>query len=249
MDIFNENKLYPNEDASLIEHYSGYFDHVFIGLIPFIKILNHSLKDGYPNDQKILKDGFSIGWTQIIENTDIENFKDLNKALMTSIGAFKKVYERQDLLKRLNKFLETQTIWEPNEGTFDIFIKKEIYNICKSYNLNTIIIQDEFYDNSKKINLINLSCNDFIEIIDYKDYHIFTSNKEILFTIDWDFFFFFVAINSSKIDRSIIEKSFEGFWANKSDTHSWTWKKGEVESILHDLTKSQKTSWWNKDWW
>jgi len=146
MDIFNDKKLYPNEDDSLVEHYSQYFDKIFIGLIPFFYVPNYSVKEDYPDDDKILENGIPISWTQIIEHTNIENFKDLNKALMTSIGAFKKVFERQDLLTILNNYTETQNIWDPTEGTFDVFTKKEIYNICKTYNLNSIIVQDEFYE-------------------------------------------------------------------------------------------------------
>jgi len=233
MDIFNDNKLYPNEDDSLIEHYSGYFDNVFIGLIPFFKVLNHSVKEDYPDDRKISESGIEIPWIQIIENTEIRNFKDLNKALMTSIGAFKEVLQRKDLLKKLNNYTEAQNIWDPTEGTFDVFTKKRIYSICQSCNLNSLVVQDEFYENMKTLNLNDITCNEFIEKIDFNDYHIYSIDKEVLFTIDWDFYFFLVTFKEDVINKTIIEKSFEGFWATKDDSHSWTWEKGEIESILN----------------
>jgi hypothetical protein len=247
MDIFKENKLYPNEDAPIVEHYSGYFDNVFVGLIPFFKVPNHSIKEDYPDDAKITESGIEVTWNQIIENTEIKNFKELNKALMTSIGAFKKAFERQDLLKKLNNYTESQNIWDPTEGTFDVFIKKKIYSICKSCNLLSLIVKDEFYEKTKTLNLNVTTCNEFIEKIGFKDYHIYTADKELLFTIDWDFYFFFVAYKGNAIDKSIIEKSFEGFVANKTDTHSWTWENGEVDSILNSSkTETVKTNWWNK---
>jgi len=35
--------------------------------------------------------------------------------------------------------------------------------------------------------------------IDYKNYYINSEKREILFAIDWDYFFFFVCIDSGKV--------------------------------------------------
>ena len=38
MDVFEEQKFYPNEKTPIKEHYSGSFDSVFLSFIPFFKI-------------------------------------------------------------------------------------------------------------------------------------------------------------------------------------------------------------------
>jgi len=204
----------------------------------------YSTREDYPEENEIIDTGKLIYWSQIIKNTEIKDFKDLNKALMTSIGAYHKKLRREDTLKILNDYTEKSNIWHPTEGTFGVFVKQQIYSTLKDQNINEIVVIDEHYEDRRVLNLSNLNQSDFITKVNFKDYYIYSKDKSILFSIGWDFFFFFISINNSIIDKQKIESNFEGFWANELDNHLWTWKEGEIEKLLN--SKEQKKSWWNK---
>ena len=174
-----------------------------------------------------------IYWKEILSLTGIENYKDLNKALMTSIGALKKELAEKELSQKLIKYSNTYRFWLPGEGSYDTLSKIDIFNCLIENKLYSINVIEEFYESSKKLDLRNITELEFIKTIEFKDYYIFSENKEILFTIDWDYFFFFICIDSKKISKESIEKKFDGFWANSEDSHLWDWEKGEIERKLN----------------
>jgi len=151
---------------------------------------------------------------------------------MTSIGAFKKKLQREDLLEILNQYSDKNNIWHPTEGTFDFFTKSLIYEILTLNGIYEINVEDEFYENKKTINLNELTNSEFCDKIDFNDYYIYDKNKSILFAISWDYFFFFIAINEQVFSKQSIGTSFEGFWADEKCNHLWTWEEGEIERLL-----------------
>jgi hypothetical protein len=209
-------------------------DKIFKKIDNYSNMIIYSSNECYPSDEEIAQNGTVLKWTEIIENTEIENQKELNKALMTSIGAFKKKLQRDDLLEILNQYTEKNNIWHLTEGTFDNFTKSSIYDLFKSVNFSEIQVEDEFYENKKVIDLSSLTKSDFCKKIDFKDYYIYSNDKSILFSIGWDYFFFFIAINENIFSKQAIEKHFEGFWASESDSHLWTWEKGEIDRLLSE---------------
>ena len=183
----------------------------------------------YPNDEEITQNGKVIKWKEIIENTRFENYKELNKALMTSIGGFKTKLQREDLLEILNQYAERENIWHPTEGAFDFFTKSSIFEILTINGIDKVVVEDEFYENRKTINLTDINKSDFCDKINFKDYYIYDKSKSILFAISWDYFFYFIAINERVFSKKTIETNFEGFWADEKCSHLWTWEEGEID--------------------
>ncbi len=237
MDIFKDNNLYPKYNNSVIKHYANCFNTVYVGLNPFYKVNNYSLKGSIPEDEIILENGHIIYWKEIIKNTSLKDFRDVNKALITSIGGLKKNDERQDLLKILNEYTIKNDIWDPSEGMFEIFTKKNIFDVLNFNKITYVTIKDEHYENQKELNLAETSFKEFANSIDTNDFFIYSKNREILFSIDWDYFFFFIAFDYNNIDKLNIETNFEGFYANETTTHSWAWDK-EI--------KAKKINFWKR---
>ena len=220
-------------------------DEIFEKIENYSNMTIYSSNDCYPTDEEIIQHGKKVTWKEIIQNTKLGDNKELNKALMTSIGAFKKKLQREDLLVILNQYSDKNNIWHPSEGAFDLFTKSSIFEILKSNGISKIIVEDEFYENKKTIDLNDLTQNDFREKIDFKDYYIYDKNKSILFSISWDYFFFFIAINEKVFSKKSIEKYFEGFWADEKCSHLWTWEEGEIDRLLNGKTEIKK----KKNWW
>ncbi|AZQ63120.1 DUF2711 family protein [Flammeovirga pectinis] len=224
---FSSKKIATIDDINDIE------DEEIINILKTSNTVIYASNDDYPNNEEILEKGIIVTWSEIISNTKIQNNRDLNKALMTSIGGYKKKLQREDLLEILNNHTINNEIWHPTEGLFDTFSISLIYKLLIHINIKSVIIEDETYENSRTIDIQTLTEKEFQEMINSDDYYIYTDDKSLLFSISWDFFFFFIAINENVISKELVENIFEGFWANEKTNHLWTWKEGEMEKILN----------------
>lgn len=220
-------------------------DEIFEKIENYSNMTIYSSNECYPSDQEISQNGKKVLWNEIIQGSKINDYKELNKALMTSIGAYHKKLERQDLLKNLNQYSDRNNIWHPTEGTFDFFTKSSIFELLTLNGINEVFVEDEFYESKKTIDLTSYNSNDFCEKIDFKDYYIYDKKKSILFAISWDYFFYFVAINEKVFSKETIESKLEGFWADEKCSHLWTWEEGEIDRLLNENTETKK----KKNWW
>ena len=208
-------------------------DEIFKNIGHNSNVTVYTSNECYPTDEEISRNGKLISWSEILKSTELNNFQELNKALMTSIGAFKRKLKRIDLLEILNRHSEKNNLWHPEEGTFNFLTKVSIHKILKRSKIKTVIVEDEFRENKQVIDLGDITEKEFCEKIDFQDFYIYDNDKSILFAIGWDFFFFFIAINDNTFSKEEIEKNFEGFWADEKTTHLWTWEEGEIEKLLN----------------
>jgi len=213
-------------------------DEIFEKIENYSNMTIYSSNECYPTDEEITQYGQKITWNEVIQNTKLNDYKELNKALMTSIGAFKKKLERQELLKVLNQYSDKNNIWHPTEGTFDFFTKSSIFELLTLTGIKEVVVEDEFYESKKTIDLTNINKIDFCEKVGFKDYYIYDKNKSILFAISWDYFFYFAAINDKVFSKKSIESNLEGFWADEKCSHLWTWEEGEIDRLLN--TENEK---------
>lgn len=276
MSIFSENTIYPDEDTSLVKHFSEFHSTVFIAFLPFFKMDNEvkgnsvytakqisieeakskvkqleplelkntrvfTTNENYPDEKEIQSFGKIIKWESIIKNSELANNIELYKALKTSIGSYKRRLECIDLLKKLEDYTRLENIWHPIEGDFNLFAKKKIYETLKHFRKYHIQIVDEYYDKHQELDLSIISELEFIKKIETRDSHIFSDDKQLLFTIDWDSYFFIIAAKEEH--KEFIENQFEGFFTDNRKTHLWEWKEGEIDFNLNDVDSNKKKSW------
>lgn len=256
-DIFKDKQLYPLDDDPVLAHFSGYFDRVYIALLPFFTldgdkeaydraprkiisleefqernpILNkldpdvnrviYGANENYPSDQEIFGRGREVGWKRVLEGSGIGLLKTLNRVLMTSVGVLRTEFALPEVLDLLNAYTQKEGIYHPSEGSFDVLTRRRIFELLWKYGLEDVVVEDEFYDERKQLVLSKCGEAGFVDRIGGKDYYIYPSNKACLFTISWDYFFFFIGVNSRVMDPKDVEENFEGFWASEKDSHYW----------------------------
>lgn len=198
------------------------------------KIFSHSNKD-YPSDEEIYQLGTVITWKEVIEGAGLKNFSELNRALRTSIGALLPAFARPDLIEKLNAYTFSQKVWLPTEGNFTILAKMAIYKTFKMFGKNQIIVTEESYLKTSILDLDKLTDFEFSKKVDFKDYYIYSSDKEILFTVEWDSFFFLIAADDSIINAIIAKQLFEGFPCDDDTVHEWEYEKEEIKRILENM--------------
>ncbi|MCY7375334.1 MAG: DUF2711 family protein [Pyrinomonadaceae bacterium] len=208
--------------------------------IPEFKAKIFSQKnENYPDDKAIAESGKIITWQEIKEKALFKDFGEINKALKTSIGGYREVFEKSKLLEKLNFVTEKEQIFHPNEGNFAPLVKIQIYKTLKYLNKTEILVIDEYLETEKELDLNTISLDEFVEKVKVKDYYIYPKDKSILFSIDWDSFFFIICSNQPSINEVIKAGNFEGFSCLDTTEHSWEFTKEETLSLL-ELEKQMK---------
>jgi hypothetical protein len=197
----------------------------------------------YPSEKNISQNGKKVLWEEIIRETKLNSFREVNRALKTSIGAYKLPLRRFDLLKELEKYTKIHNIWHPSEEHFDFFTKRSIYRTFKLLGKEKIIIVED-YSKKKIVNIKDLTEIEFIQSIGYSDFQIYSLDNSILFKVRLDDFFYIIA-STSKI-MSFLNKTneFEGFIVNNKDSYLWDWDEGEIDNILNKDKKKDEKYWW-----
>ena len=192
--------------------------------------------DEFPTEKDIIDNGKTVSWDLIVQGVDLNDKSELNRGLRTSIGALKKEYRKEEIAEKISNYSTENSIYHPVEGHFDIFVKIAMYKIFKLFSKNEVKIVQEFYDEEKLVFLDKITEEEFCEEISIKDYHIYSEDKEILFTIDWDSFFFIVGTKKkSMMEKIILNNLIDGFLCDNETDHDWDFKPGELEDIRRQM--------------
>ncbi len=241
---FEKSSVQKSHQISLEEFKAN--DEVF-GKLPDFDAKVFSYKnDEYPEDDEIFEKAEIVNWKQVKNGANFNDYGEISKALKTSIGSYRAMFERTDLRDRLNIFTEKERIFHPTEGSFDVFSKIEIYNALKVLSENEIIVIDEFFEGEKKLNLNQISLKSFVEEIESKDYYIYPKDKSILFTIEWDSFFYLICSDKQTIDGILRHSKIEGFFCTSETKHTWEWKEEEFIKLLESEPQTEKKSYFTK---
>lgn len=193
------------------------------------KIFSYENED-YPDEKTIVENGEIRTWKQIKEEAKFNDFSEINKALRTSIGSLLQDFERVDLAEKLNSYTNAQKIFHPVEGNFSPLVKIKIYNSLKQADKNEIVVVEEFSEIEREINLASITVEEFVEKVKSQDYYIYAKDKSVLFTIDWDSFFFLICSNQLLLNEIIEAGNFEGFFCTETTVHNWDFEKAGIES-------------------
>ncbi len=175
----------------------------------------------YPEDKEIYEQGQQVSWREIKDCAGFENFGDINKALKTSIGAYKKVFQRPDLAEKLSDFTSAHKIYFPTEGHFEVLSKKQTFKAFQLLKKTQLIIEDEFCENRKELDIASRTEKEFVEAVNFNDYFIYDKDKKLLFAVDWDDFFFLICSNQKYVQTIVNTLNVEGFYCNDITVTEW----------------------------
>ncbi len=174
----------------------------------------------YPDNTEIISSGKPIRWQQIIDHTSISNFAEMSLALRTSIGALRREYERTDLRDILIDHTSDLSVYHPIEGRINVLSLMRMYECLKDLNKTILVVTDEFFEDRKTIDIAQMSLSRFVDEVHGYMYY-FTEDRSVLFTIEWDSFFFLICANHDLLAHIVDRYGFEGFYCDDGTTHSW----------------------------
>ncbi len=233
-----------SHQISLEEFKAG--DEVFANLPNFNANVYSYENDEYPKDETIFENAKIVSWEEVRTGANFNDYAELYKALKTSIGSYRAIFERANLREKLNIFTEREKIFHPTEGNFEVLSKIEIYNVLKSLGKNEITVVDEFYETEKELNLNFISLKEFVEKVESKDYYIYAKDRSVLFTIEWDSFFYLICSDKKIINEILKNSKIEGFFCTSKTKHTWEWKEEEFIKLLESESQTEKKSHWTK---
>ena len=123
-------------------------------------------------------------------------------------------------------------------GEYDIFSKKSIFNIFRLFDKKEIVVANELFYESKNIHIEEMCEIEFINSIDNRNVYLYSLDKEILFSIDWERFFFLIATNEAFMNRIISTALFEGFLCDNQTKDTWEFSNEEISELLDKETGS-----------
>jgi hypothetical protein len=207
-------------DGPILEFYKNHYEAVYLILSPFIALKNSQdspfkKNKSWPSKKVISETCKKISWSEIIQISEIENLKKLDKALREDIGAIKNLESSNKLRKTTSKF----GIIPPPEGLFQDLLIDDMMNGLKTLGFEKIIIGDEFGSEKRETNVDEV-LNNHIELFAGEN-NIYTHDKEILFSVHWDSHFTLLCSKKEIIEKFLKIYKFEGFYCTSKTSVYW----------------------------
>ena len=218
-----ERAVYPPYDAPLLEAYDGKFEAVYVILHPFIAVpddLSWQSTRQYPRDEKILSLGSKSSWASVAAQTGIHTCSKLCQALLTSIGSIGEELCDYPAAAALRTFLESESIWMPEEGRFEPLLQMDILHAFEAAALEELIFVPEFPSVDPIQRLRTASLRSRQEPFPTRG-TLAAPDGSFLFTVDWDSFFTLFYGPRDFMTSVIRQQKLEGFFAEPTTEHPW----------------------------
>lgn len=209
----------------------------------------YASNENYPEERQIIESGIAISWNQVIEQSNnLNSFQDIQKALKTSIGAYRRIFQRNDLFKNLQEYLKKQKIWSPKEDKINASTKRKLFQIFRLLNLNKII-NDDFKKEKTPIDIKEMTELKFCESMN--SCFIYSLDKEVMIGQDRDTFFCLLLTKNKEIMDKILESiELEGILCNEETSLPWEFENKEFDELVEkekeEKNKSKPSKWWSK---
>ncbi len=220
--------IYPdNEEVKYLDYFKEYFDSIFIVFNPFFKMSNSKDNQDYPEPTEIAKFGEVVTWESMKENCRFKTYNEIIFGLSISKYSID-VPNNHYFYKVLDDYCKKNSIFEAAEGAFSPLIQKEIKRVFELNLYETVIVQDELGREIEEIETSLLEKS----LGENHISNIYSKDKKILFSIDWDSYYFLFCSSKEIINKSLKDSCLEGFFSTDKIGHLW-----EFDSEITELYK------------
>jgi hypothetical protein len=186
-------------------------------------------------DELSKRRGITLRWSEVGKAAGFDGPCDLNRALLSSIGALKREYEDSAGTERLLQYCSEQKIFMPTEGRFQSSMESSIAEVFHRAGYDQVEITDEFDEASSTIDLKKLRSEEpWSSIIDFPVAgRVFTADRTLLAVVDWDSFFTLICGKAERLQHVALAEIFEGFWCGPETTHQWWRQSSGLQPFRH----------------
>lgn len=184
------------------------------------RVIYSNSNTDYPDIDAIINHATVVKWEYILEHAGFQNSKEISLALRTSIGGLCTDSEMKGLQKRLDLFTTQHSIFNPTEGRITPLSLQSIYSCLKALGKTTVVVTDEFFQDRKTVDITTITGKEFVSLVRGYMYY-FPIDRSLLFTIEWDSFFFLIGGNKELLEKITSQFEFEGFFCDDETMHGW----------------------------
>ena len=152
--------IWLNDELPILQQVPSDFQSAAILLHPFVQMplgweklmRKRGYQHIYPSAEEAFNVGKSVSWWEIMSYSSLDSYKELAIALITSIGAFEKEYERKDLANKLNSNLNSDLFY-PTEDSTSVFLLDNLLKVIGSNGTNKLYFSDPIFDSNGLLNI------------------------------------------------------------------------------------------------
>ncbi|MDP8990758.1 MAG: DUF2711 domain-containing protein [Acidobacteriota bacterium] len=214
----------PPEDTSILEHYAGTFEAVYVLFHPFIDaagIGTEQFKPGtYPDRQFIAKNCRPVSWAKVMERTGLSSVAAVDVGLRTSILVLKEEFSNREFAAKLEALVESSKILLPDEGRFSDLLHDQVLSSIQLLGYEWVWVGDEFGTERKLYWIDDLKNQQAGPTVGHCN--VFTPDKAFLWTTHWDSHFSFLCSSESTLNAVQDAYHFEGFFCDRTTEVYWS---------------------------
>ncbi|MEK3976401.1 DUF2711 family protein [Psychrobacillus sp. FSL K6-1267] len=206
------------------EYYKGVLEEIFLFFHPFIqpKTISYELfePDTYPMINDIIKHCEMLTWEQFLKISKIENYKQLDSGIRTSISRLNKNVANEEVAKTILDVCKNEEIIAPSEGCFPVPLITGLLESIKKEGHEWIWYGDELGTERKLEYIDDLvgDCNAFPN----HPINLFTHNHSILLTTHWDSHFSMLCSDKNTVNKIVKSCNLEGFYCGERTKVYWS---------------------------
>lgn len=187
-------------------------------------------------DEITKRRGVALSWNEVGKATGLTNFADLNRALLTSIGALKSEYQDQTGADLISHYCSSEKIFPPSEGEFQASMQQNLGKVFRASGVDRIQVAGQFDEvaNAIEIDLLDSQepwCS--IDRIPNRAGRIFAADRSLLVVVDWDSFFTLICGKAERLQSVRLAEFFEGFWCSPTTKHNWWLQPSDFQHFRH----------------
>jgi len=187
-------------------------------------------------DELTKRRGITLSWSEVGKAVGFTNVADINRALLTSIGALKVEYQDQAGADLLSSYCSSQKIFPPSEGNFQASMQRNLGRLFRDSGVDRVEVAGQFDEEASplEISLLNSQqpwCS--IDVIPNRADRIFAADRSLLVVVDWDSFFTLICGKAERLKSVSVAELFEGFWCSPSTNHNWWLHPSDFQHFRH----------------
>ena len=222
--------IWIDDKSPILKQLPNNFKSAAILLHPFVQMPSgweetkrkNPFQHIYPSVEETLNIGKPVFWREIMTDSRLKSYKELAVALLTSIGAFKKEFEREDLADKLNSNLKPD-LYYPTEDSTSVFLLDSLLKVLCSKDACKLYFSEPIFDNSGSLYLNDTNPLDICNLSD-KELIVTDENMDYAFISLYDSFTTLLFAKDENIEHIVQSMNCEAIICEQRTFISWYFK-------------------------
>jgi hypothetical protein len=238
-----QDKTIESSDEQPIRTLFKDYETTFVILHPFLIAkpdCNIKFEMPYPNKRQIIDCALKIAWQQILEQTGLENIKQLDQ-LLAYLHCARRTADKTNW-EKLMKVIHTNNYGVPQVDNFPEIITNDLFTSIKLLGYYQVNIISEMTGVDKVIDIDEiLSSDEELPLVST----ITTPDKKILVATEFDQAFSYLSSTKEVVKKLINDADLEGFFCNDTTRQGWSYVE-QKKNIIDWSSKERKKNYAQK---